>query len=378
MLTKNKLSYFILIILIFITAFQFSAWGVGEGIYPVLRTIIIVLIVLLFADSFKNPLAVIRKVPLIRVHVYGALVFAVILFLLLSWGININYDPLRDLALAVMIILIGYNINLNEKQLINVISVYIVLYAIAALSIVNTFASGFVIHEQYLPIPKNQFAPAYGVAFILALFYGFKTKRHNKLFYFAFAGLLFATILVIRGRAVILALFITLIIFVFYYLKSRKYKIVTVIASMALIPLIGQFIYEALFLNYDVSDMDSITTGRYETYIYGIDYFLDHPSAGNLEQPFYKGETIHNYVLYNLVNFGIFISTILFVVFFKYIFKIYNAIQKNSFEIHEAGPLVMVIIFIVSILEYTYPFAPGSAVFFPFLLMGTYLRKQSL
>lgn len=377
MTNKSKLSYFLILLLLFTTAFQFSAWGVGEVIYPVLRNIIIALIVLLFAISFKNPLVAIRKTPLIRIHLYGMLVFGAILILLLPWGFKINITPLRDLALALVIILIGYNINLNEKQLANVTSVYIVLYTLSALSIVNTFSGGFVIQERYLPIPKNQFAPAYGVAFILALYFGFKTKRFKKLFYFGFAGLLLAALLVIRGRAVILAIFVTLIIFIFYYLKSRKYKILSVIIGIALLPIMGQFIYDALFLNYDVSDIDSISSGRFDTYLYGVDFFLNYPFGGILEQPQYRGGTIHNYLLYNLVNYGIFISFILFIIFFKYIFTIYNAIRNNNFEFYETGPLVMVLIFIVSMLEYTYPYAPGSAVFFPFILMGIYLKRTT-
>lgn len=376
-MSKSKLSYYLLTIILFLTAFQFSAWGVAEGTYGILRNLIIASIVLLFAISLKNPFIAIRKESSIKIHFYGLLLFAIILILLLPWGYKINFTPLRDLTLAFVVLLIGYNMRLSNKQLQNIGAIFIVLNALSALSIVNTYASGFVINEQYLPIPKNQFAPVFGVAFILALYYGFKTKKFKKLFFFGFAGLLFAAILVIRGRAVILALFITLFIFIFFYLKKRRYKILTIVAGLALLPLAGQFIYDALFLNYDVTDINSVSTGRFDTYLYGLDFFKNYPLGGILENPFYRGRTIHNYLLFNLVNYGIFIASILFFVFFKYAIKIYQGIRKNNFNVHEAGPLVMLIIFIVSMFEYTYPYAPGSAVFFPFLLMGQYLQKEN-
>ena len=207
---NSKLSYYLVLITLFLSAFQFSVWGVVEGNYGILRNIIIASIVLLFAVSFRNPFIAIRKIPVIKVHFGGLILFTIILISLLPWDYKINFSPLRDLALTFVIILIGYNLSLSEKQIINIIAIFIVLNAFSALSIVNNFANGFVIHEQYLPIPKNQFAPVYGVAFILALYQGFKTKGFRKIFYFGFAGLLFASLLVIRGRAVIIAVFIKL------------------------------------------------------------------------------------------------------------------------------------------------------------------------
>jgi hypothetical protein len=110
----------------------------------------------------------------------------------------------------------------------------------------------------------------------------------------------------------------------------------------------------------------------------GFNYFRNYTLTGQLGNPIYTGKTIHNYILINLVNYGILISVLLLSIYFQYIVEIFKAIKKNTFQYYEIGPLVMMIIFIVSLFEYTYPYAPGSAIFFPFFLMGQFLRIDFL
>ena len=373
----NSIKYYLVFILIIITSFQYSSWGISGEMYTILRGIIITLTIIIFFVSLKGITYKSLKSKIFKTHFIGLALLVSILVALYIFGFSIINTPVRDLALALIILIIGLNLNLEEKLYKRLINIYIVLYTLAALSIVFTYASGFVIKEQYLPIPKNQLAPAFGVAFILSFYFSFKKKRLTKLFYYAFTGLLFASLLVIRGRAVLVAVFLTIIIFIFYYIKSRKYKIATIIVGIALIPFIGQFIYEALILNYDVSNINSVSTGRWATYMEGLNFFKLHWIGGLIESSSYNGDTIHNYILYNLVNYGVFIGSLLLIIYFKYILKIASSIRNNTFLYFEVGPLVMVIIFIVSLFEYAYPFAPGSAIFFPFFLMGQYLQKET-
>ena len=378
-MTKNSTIYSIFILLIFISALQFSSWGIDENIYPILRNILIGIIGVLFLLSYKNPTIYFRNIPTFKVHLIGLFFFAIILFVLYAFGCYVEFSPVRDLALAFVMLMIGLNIALTEKQFNKIIFLYILFYTVASLSLVYTYASGFLIYEQYLPIPKNQLAPAFGIACMSSLYFGFKKNRKlEKLFYFLSFGLLFASLLVIRGRAAIVSILVATIVFIFFYLRNRKYKIITAIAAVLLLPFIGQYIYDALFLNYDLSDIDSFTTGRYERMMEGFNYFRNYTLTGQLGNPIYTGKTIHNYILINLVNYGILISVLLLSIYFQYIVEIFKAIKKNTFQYYEIGPLVMMIIFIVSLFEYTYPYAPGSAIFFPFFLMGQFLRIDFL
>lgn len=374
-MSKKSISYFIFIILIFITSFQFSAWGITGDIYNILRIAIIVTILILFFFNFKNSISYYRQIPLVRVHFWGLSIFTFILLILFPFASKIDFGPPRDLLLAIVILIIGLNLSLEEEQFIRLVNIYIALYTLAALSIIFKYASGFVILEQYLPIPKNQITPAFGVAFILSLYFAFMKKGISKLFYFVALAFLFASLLVIRGRSVILAVFFTMFIFIFYYIRNRKIRLLIIVASVLLIPIIGQYIYESLFLNYDISDINSISTGRMTRNIEGIDFFLNNPLTGQLANIFY-GQTIHNYILISIVSYGVLLSSIILFIYFVYIFIIAKAIRHNTFEYFEVGPLVMVILLIISLFEYTYPYAPGSAIFFPFFLLGQYLKTN--
>lgn len=375
-MNRNLFSYTLIKFLVLITAFQFSAFGIEDTIYVILRYSIISTIVLLFSINLKRTVNNFRRFSLLKTHAIVLLVLAPIIIAFIPFRDGLPIGPIRDLALALIVISIGVSINLNEIQYNKLVNIYIVSYALAALSIVYTYASGFVIQESYFPIPKNQIAPAFGTAFLLALYFSFKSRGSKKVFYYVFGFLLMSSLLVIRGRAVIVAVFIAVTIFILSFIPSRKYKILTILIGIALLPFVGQFIYEALFLNYNTSDINSISTGRIVSYIEGIEYLKNHWIGVFLESSSYKGDTIHNYILYNLVNYGVFISSFLIIIYLKYVYTIFLAIRKNNFQYYEVGPLVLVIIFIVSLFEYTYPYAPGSAIFFPFFLMGQYLKNE--
>lgn len=373
---KNKISFYFLILLLFITSLQFSSIGLDENYYEILRLIIIGSIGILFMTTFKSPIRIYREIPLLKTHTFYLFICSVIVFVLYAFGADASFSPLRDLLISLLILMIGINMDLNLKQFKMLVKIFIIFYTISALSIVFTYASGFVIQDQYLAVPKNQLAPVYGVAFIISIYFAFKGKGIGKLLYYTLAGLLLASLLVIRGRAVIVAVFVASFIFMFYYVRSMKYRIVVVAAILAVLPFIGQFVYDALFLNYDITDLDSLSTGRMERNIMGLEFITENPLFGELFNKF-GGNTIHNYILISLVSNGLLLGSLLLIVYFKYIYTVIRGIKNNSFGYYEIGPLVMLILLIVSLFEYTYPYAPGSAIFFPFFLMGQYLKSNS-
>ena len=375
-MSDNKISYYIFILLLFATALQYSFWGIEGTNYDVLRAIIIGAIILLFLVSYKNPIEYLKKIPVFKVHMFCLALFSFFLFILIAFEANVDFAPVRDLTLALVILMIGLNINLNEKQFVRLINIYIFLYTLAAISLVLAYASGFVIQERYLPIPKNQVAPAFGVAFMLSLYFSFLKKGTRKWFYYVFIAFLGASLLVIRGRAVIIAVMLAFLVLVYYYISNKKYIFYTLSFVFLLLPFIWQYLYDALFLNFDLTDLDSISTHRMKRNLMGIDLLLNYPLTGQLWQTFYI-KKIHNYVLISLVTYGVLLSSFILVIYFKYIFKIISAIRKNNFQYYEVGPLVMLILLLVSMFEYTYPYAPGSAVFFPFFLFGQYLKKEN-
>lgn len=380
-MSRSKISYYLVILILLVAALQFSSFGIIDEIYSMLRLLLIGGIGVLFLISFKNPLNYYFKVPVFAVHFICLIFFSVLLFVAYTLEANVSFKPAVDLGISLMILMIGYNINISENQFKKLGAIFIILFTFSAISIIITFASGFIIHDHYLPIPKNQIAPVYGVAFIISLYFAFKEKSFFKWIYYILAGLLLMCLLVIRGRAVIVAVLFTTYLFLFHFIEDKRYRIIVIALILLSLPFVGQYIYDALFLNYDITDLDSISAGRMERNIMGLQFLFDNPLKGELVNKF-SGGIIHNYILISLVSYGMILAPLLLVIYFLYIYIVMKAIRGNNFEYYEVGLLAMTILLIVSFFEYTYPYSPGSAVFFPFFLTGQFLRvdknKQEL
>src|SRR5699024_4174803 len=68
------------------------------------------------------------------------------------------------------------------------------------------------------------------------------------------------------------------------------------------------FMWDSITLNYDITDLESLSAGRTDTYIDALRYSLKNPVAGEiLAEPSVLG-TPHNYILYNWVRYGIVMS----------------------------------------------------------------------
>src|SRR5690554_4090579 len=169
-MSKNSISYTLIVFLILISAFQFSAWGITDNIYSILRNIILGNTIILFLLNVKKIALLYNRISLLKIHINVLIITSIILLTISAFIAGVIISPLRDLAIALIYLIIGINLNLNEKKYKNIIKIFIASYTLAALSIVFTYSTGFVIQELYMPIPKNQLAPAYGVAFILSLY----------------------------------------------------------------------------------------------------------------------------------------------------------------------------------------------------------------
>lgn len=374
----NKLSYLILIFLLCLISIQFSSLGVEPDIYNQLRLLVIAILLVLFVISFKNPWYLIRSRKILKIHLFITLFFTCLLFIFFAFNDNIDFDPVIDLSIVFIIILIGLNINLNKKQLSTVIILFIVLNSIAALSIVYTYATGFIIHQLYLPVPKNQISPVYAFSFMLSLYYTYKYKGTLKILLYTTSFLLILSLFVLRGRAAILAVFIAISFWLFYYIKKKKIIYLYILMIIFSLYYGWDFVYDSLFLNRDLTDIDSISAGRFDNYLRGVSYFFKYPLFGELTGPEFKGidnSELHNYILINIVRYGILLSSMLFIVYFSYLHLIFRKIKNNNYGVLDVTFLLFLMLFVVSMFEYGPPFGSGTMVFFPFFLFGQYVKN---
>src|SRR5690554_1577680 len=253
MLTRSKMAYILFFILIIITALQFSSFGISEGMYEPLRNLIVGVIVVVFLLSFnRTTISYLSKINILKIHTIVLSFSVIVLILISAFNVSdVRTSPIRDLAVSLAILMIGINMSISKKQFNSLLYLFVILYTVSALSIVFTYAQGFIINEFYLPIPKNQFAPAFGSALILSLYLLLKKGTKFKVVLLTTAFLLFASLLIIRGRSVILAVFLTIMLFLLFYVRRKGVVIATIILAMASLPFIWQYVYDALFLNYD-------------------------------------------------------------------------------------------------------------------------------
>lgn len=376
MISNSKVQKYYLIILIALTALQYSSIGADINTYQTLRTYIALVIGLGVIIHLKNIINSIFNEPIFSLHFLSAFICVTLLIIILIIDKDTTITPLLDLVMCLVFILLGYSMRLSDEHLYSALNFFVFVFTLAALSIILEYSTGFEIPERYLPIPKNQFAPVFAMAFILSIYNRSRGTKPIKILLGMCTIILFFSLLVIRSRSSILAIILLVIIYTIYHIPTIKYKISALFAIFLTAVIASPKIYQALFSNYDINSLESVSAGRVGTYGKGIFFLMDSPLGGTLQSPYISDSNIHNYLLYNLVNYGLFLSIPLTAMYFFYLFLTLALLRKNTFRVYEFAPLLILIIFVSSVFEYSFPFAPGSAVLFPMLFLGIHLNRK--
>ncbi|MFV0180239.1 hypothetical protein OBK28_11765 [Empedobacter falsenii] len=370
-----KLKLFFLQLLIICLSFQLSYWGLSPSVYSILRIINIILILILFSLSLKDILNIFYKSSLYNI-VFYFIALNISITLILNGLKTVEYNLVLEVVMVFIIILISLTFNLNERELVNLCLLFLILTAFSSLSIVYYYAPGFVINEQYLPVPKNQLAPIYSISSIVGIYLFFKSNSKLKYVYMLFSLILLLSILTIRGRAVIVSYALSLILMLVFFIKSNKIRLYVSLAFILLTILFYDKIYDSLFLNYDTTNLDSISTGRFSTYEESLILITEYPFFGEIGYNKINTYTTHNYLLNVLIKYGLIGGLVLIGIYFLILRKVCIAIFRNNFKIYEIGLLPIFILFVVSFFEYSFPYSPGSSTFFAFFLFGQYLKNN--
>ena len=376
----NKIKVLLLVFLLMIMAIQLSPVGLEER-YDKFRLIIITITGILFLFSFqlKNVLSI-KIFRLWEIILVGEFFLLGLLFVV---GGKVVWGPYIEFLMAFVFIVISFNMRLTKVQYIKILNVFIWSTLFVGLTCIYTYALGFVINDLYMPVPKNQIAPLLTAGCFVAFFSGnYSIVRWKQFYYWGIAFLLFLCICVFRARANIVAIVLGLVIYIVFY--KRKISTLFVGCLLGIIVLIltplGEFVYNAIFLNYDVSDLNSVSAGRTNTYMASLDFILNNFFLGES----YGGEmrnqpsTVHNYVLYILEKYGFGGSFLLLWFYIRLLFEIgRNNVLGSKQGFFNIGNFVFIIPLVVSLFEYTYPYAPGSAVFMAYFCLGQYYRRIS-
>ena len=187
-------------------------------------------------------------------------------------------------------IVIAYNLNNSEIMINKILIKYSIFSIFMGLLNILYYVGSFSISSQYLIPSKNQLGPIITVSIIIltyfSIFYNnIKIAFVKRIFYFMLMILGLVELLVIRNRAGILGIVFCLFIFcvkIFFsvilksllLLYSFFMFILALLSNFEYFSNIYKFIGESIFLNYDNSDLNSISANRLDGYFEAVEYLL--------------------------------------------------------------------------------------------------------
>ena len=372
---KRVINYYLTLALLVSISFQLSFFGLDKIVYSLMKQVIFIIIGIIFIFNLSSIFKFgAKQVFIARLGIL--LVVQLFLVALLSLIRSEFFLPgVLDVVMVLSVILTFSVVKFEDSELQKISSVFLFLAAISSATILFGYEFNFQILDEYLPVPKNQLAPFYGVAFVIGV-YNFKRQNgYFKLFHLMLLTVLGLGLLFIRGRAALVATFLCLMIFNLFFVRERRYRYIGLGLFIVAVYLLSSLLFDVFTANYDVNDVDSLSANRLGDYISAIDIILKNPFVGSalsVEVPYLP----HNYLVYSLMNYGVLFGWPLLIIYLMIFIKCFRVIINNKNEIWQSGILLVVLMYIVSLLEYSYPYSPGSATMFGFIMFGQYLRRS--
>lgn len=356
--------------------------GIEKG--SILSRYIIVVFVILFLLCFGwKEITKSKQIRIYSYYVIWILVFSA--FTLGFFSDNKLLGEVRALVICLVAMSIGWQLRLSEPQM----RIVLLVYAIGALYVgfmqVTNNIGGFVIEDQYLTDNKN----ALGVmlATSIAVLVYIATEVHSRKIWLVFLWLgvvaLFAVILTIRARAATLIAFFTLLLII--YRRVHQSYFILVMAAIPAVVLLGMLILPFDLIDFVTNSFVSgfeggdITSDRSIRNQMALNYLSSHPLLGNLQHGSEYFGWIHNYPLLQLFNNGlIFGLPIICLYVYLFLIIIKGSLRSKVDNIGEVGYFAALVPFIVSLAEPTFPFGPGTATVFNFILLGVAIKSQTI
>lgn len=337
--------------------------------------------------AFQLPHIKIKKNKFLTI--YLTLTFLAIfneLLIFLFTGTN-SLELVIHVSLSFVLLFLGYNISISSKQKDKIVAIYIIVTTILGLFVIFFYGDGFNISQQYFLSSKNQVGPFISSSSLICLFSLLinqqkDTLLSNKFFLITMFFINFATLLSIRNRAGIVSLIMCLCVYFLFkakiIMKGKTFIIFPIVLLLmggilysGIITPVINYVYDSLFLNYDVTDINSLSANRTDTYGRVIEFVKEFPFFGELSY-FSDIATPHNYLLNILRKYGIFgMLPLLVLYFYIWLFVIKTIVLDKKYDI---SLYLMLFMLVISLFEYTYPYSPLTTVSLTWFLLGYYLN----
>lgn len=309
----------------------------------------------------------------------GLIAIALLLQFGFFWGVGVNFE-IADATQILMILIccmIGYNMRFESLSgVFNLLGFCAIVGVIVGGLSLNFYKDDIGDFNLYVIEGKNQLGNIVSVSSAIALYLGVEKKARWQWFFFVVFGVGLLSLFYIECRSALVALAVFALAVLFKNLTFYK-KILLGILLAGIIFVFADVIVASLVGQHDITDINSLSTGRWERNLMGIEFLRTHWADGELYE--LSGiPWIHNYLLLRLVRYGV-IWAAPFYLFYLYLAGAIcrRAFNKERVGICNIGYYVLIIQFVISLLEPSAPFGPGTVVFVSYVILGISARYES-
>lgn len=381
---KKKIAQYLLFATLAMVTASYLPWIYLTKIYYILRYIIMVFMGTSVVLTFS--LEKYFSVRFMRLFLLTILIMLVEFVCFHFLGHRYRPADLSQLIIAFFCIGIGIGMEADMRTWANI--TYYYTLGLVIMTLINCFywAGDLIIPEHYmLDEGKNQIGGMLAIGAVATFFFGVKIKEQRTAFMIVFA-LAFLALLLIRARS---DFFAVLLAVLFLSIKDFEWKwhwsLKTVLSILGII-VIGYILYTG-FIGDELarfmvggkssSDLDMLTSNRWERNQQGLEALINDPLGGELEES--SGILlIHNYILLRLVRYGIWSIPLVLFYFYFGILTIVALFRERKTDLRDAGFVACIVPLLVSFVEPNFPYGPGSVQMLAFLLLGATFHARSI
>lgn len=298
------------------------------------------------------------------------------------FGTKTMLGDARSIAICLMAIMIGWQLEMEKKQYRFVLLFYAGLTVFVGLMQVLVNVGGFEILDLYHTDNKNALGVMLSTSAFVFFFLFMNSK--NKVFWKVMLLVLsiFAVyiLLTIRSRAATLTTIILILYLLYERFKGGNFAFYLVVGLLIFFAIyivlpttVKEYVYNSFFQNYDMGNID---TGRGERNKAALNFLSYNLLFGNLIENVDVG-WIHNYPLNKLFQYGVVFSLPIMILYLYLLIKTAaRTIKANNHDVFSIGYYSLIIPFIISMAEPTFPFGPGTATVFNFVMFGVALKRD--
>ena len=270
-------------------------------------------------------------------------------------------------------IIIGWSLSPSKKQLTFLLCVFCFTTLFSGLLQVIQNIGGFRIEDQYLADSKNSLGSMLASSIFALLFMQREKSGLKKAILIGCAVLGFVLIVTIRARSSLLA--VIFLLFYYEYFVTRNGRVFFYFfVSILFVGLVS--VAFPSFVDFVVSSINAgtqgvdITSGRWVTYQEALSFLSNNMWLGDVKNTTDIG-WIHNFVLLNIYDYGLVFSWPIITYYLILITRsVAFSFREHSFSFFQLGFVIVLVPYVASLLEPTFPFGPGTVNVFNFVLLG--------